>query len=208
MPDPTLIAFALAASPWALVVMAGVQVIDGIFPFVPGETAVVTLATLGATGHGPSPWAVLGVAVAATMVGDAIAFAIGRRLGTERWGWMRRPRSRRAFAWASQGLLRRPALFLMAAKFVPFVRVAVTMTAGAGGLPVRRYLPISFVASAVYTAYHVLIALLAGATFASNPLLGALAAIVLVVLLALVFELLGRANRLRRERAQNTLSPR
>ena len=208
MPDPSLVVFALASSPWALLVMAGILVIDGFFPFVPGETAVVTLATLGATGHGPSPWAVLGVAVAATMAGDAIAFVIGRRLGTRRWAWMRRPRAAAAFAWASQGLLRRPALFLMAAKFVPFVRVAVTMTAGAGGLPVRSYLPISFAASTVYTAYHVLIALIAGATFAANPLLGALAGIVLVVLLGCVFELLGRASRLRRERARNSLSPR
>ena len=208
MPDPSLVVFALAASPWALVVMAGILVIDGFFPFVPGETAVVTLATLGTTGHGPSPWAVLVVAVAATMIGDGIAFAIGRTVGIDRWAWMRRPRAARAFDWASQGLMRRPALFLMAAKFVPFVRVAVTMTAGAGGLPVRRYLPISFAASTVYTLYHVLVALLAGATFAANPLLGALAGIVLVVLLGLLFELLGRANRLRRERAANPLSPR
>ncbi len=208
VPDPSLIVFALAASPWALAAMAGILVVDGFFPFVPGETAVVTLAALGATGHGPSPWAVLAVAVAATMIGDAVAFVIGRRLGLDRWAWMRRPRAARAFAWASEGLVRRAGVFLVAAKFVPFVRVAVTMTAGAGGLPVRRYLPISFIASSVYTLYHVLVAVLAGAAFAGNPLLGALVGIVLVVLFGVVFELLGRANRLRRERARNPVSPR
>jgi membrane-associated protein len=185
----------LAGSPWAYAVMAGILIIDGFFPFVPGETAVVTLAALGASGHGPVIWLVLVVAIAATMVGDGIAFLIGRTVGIERWSWMRRPRIARAFAWAAAGLVRRPAVFLMIAKFVPFARVAVTMTAGAGGLPVRRYLPISFAASTVYTSYHVGVALVAGTAFASTPLLGVGAAIVAVILFGVLFEIIGMRPR-------------
>ncbi len=181
----------LAASPWAYIIMAGILIIDGFFPFVPGETAVVTLAALGAAGHGPIVWVVLIVAVAATMIGDGIAFATGRRIGIQRWGWMRRPRVARAFDWATAGLRRRPVLFLMIAKFVPFARVAVTMTAGAGRLPVRRYLPISFAASTVYTTYHVVVAVFFGTAFAGTPLLGAALAIVAVIVFGLIFELVG-----------------
>lgn len=186
---------ALAASPWAYLVMAGILIVDGFFPFVPGETGVVTLAALGASGHGPQVWLVLVVAIIATMIGDAIAFLIGRRVGVDRWAWMRRPRIARAFAWASAGLLRRPTLFLMIAKFVPFARVAVTMTAGAGGLPVRRYLPISLAASTIYTAYHVVIAVVAGHSFASMPLLGAAVAIVAVIVFGVLFEMIGMRPR-------------
>jgi hypothetical protein len=34
---------AIGHTPWAYVLMAGILVVDGFFPFVPGETAVVTL---------------------------------------------------------------------------------------------------------------------------------------------------------------------
>jgi len=194
---------ALAGSPWAYVVMAGILVIDGFFPFVPGETGVVTLAALGASGHGPVVWIVLVVAIVATMIGDGIAFLLGRTVGIDRWSWMRRPRVARAFAWAAAGLLRRPTVFLMIAKFVPFARVAVTMTAGAGRLPVRRYLPISFAASTVYTTYHVVVALIAGTALASMPLLGAGVAIVAVILFGVLFEVIGMRTR----RADRTASP-
>jgi membrane-associated protein len=186
---------AVAATPWALLVMAALLIVDGFFPFVPGETAVVTLAAFAATGHGPAVWLILFVAIAATMAGDGIAFTIGRRVGLTRWRWMRRPRVVSAVEWASRGVLRRPAMFLVAAKFVPFVRVVVTMTAGAGRLSVRRYLPISFAASTIYTGYHVAVAVLAGSTF-SNPLVGAGVAIVVAIILGLLFEVI--STRLRR----------
>ncbi len=185
----------LAGSPWAYLVMAGILIIDGFFPFVPGETGVVTMATLGAAGHGPQVWLVLVIAIVATMIGDGIAFTLGRNVGIDRWAWMRRPRVSRAFAWAAAGLLKRPTVFLMIAKFVPFARVAVTMTAGAGRLPVRRYLPISFAASTVYTSYHVAVAVIAGTAFAATPLLGVAIAIAAVILFGAMFEVIGMRPR-------------
>jgi membrane-associated protein len=193
----------LAGSPWAYLVLAGLLIVDGFFPFVPGETGVVTLAALGAAGHGPQVWLVFVVAVVATMIGDAIAFLIGRKVGIERWAWMRRPRVARAFAWAAAGLVRRPTVFLMIAKFVPYARVAVTMTAGAGRLPVRRYLPISLAASAFYTGYHVTVAVIAGTAFAATPLLGAAVAIVAVIVFGVIFELLGMRRRRRESPASS-----
>ena len=41
----------IAASPWSLVLLAALLVVDGFFPFVPGETVVVTLATLSGLGY-------------------------------------------------------------------------------------------------------------------------------------------------------------
>ncbi len=195
MDQVTAVLDALAATPWAYAVMAGILIIDGFFPFVPGETGVVTLSALGAAGHGPNVWIVLVVAVAATMIGDGIAFVMGRTIGLGRFAWMRRPRVERAFQWAAAGLVKRPTLFLMTAKFVPFGRVAVTMTAGAGGLRLRRYLPTSFAASAVYTAYHVAVAVIAGQAFAANPLIGAAVAIALVIVLGVLVEFIGTRRR-------------
>lgn len=187
----------LAGSPFALPVMSLLLVIDGFFPFVPGETAVSALAAAGTTGHGPTPWLVFAIAVMATMVGDGIAFMIGRTLGLNRWRWMQRPRVAAAFIWAAGGLARRPAQFLIAAKFVPFARVAVTMTAAAGGLSIRRYLPVSFAASVTYTGYHVIIAVVAGTIFSGNPLLAVVIAIASVVVLGLIVEAVHRRRQAR-----------
>lgn len=191
----TALLLGIGHTPWAYLVMAGILIIDGFFPFVPGETAVVTLSTLVAASGGSQLWVVLAVAVVATMAGDAISFFVGRRIGLDRWRWMRGPRMSSAFARAATGLARRPGLYLVGAKFLPFVRVAVTMTAGASGLPVRRYLPRSFVASTVYTMYHVAVGAAAGFWFAVNPLLAALVAIATVVVLGVFIDSVARIRR-------------
>ncbi len=200
--NPIEFLLTVAASPVAYLLLAVLLIVDGFFPFVPGETAVVALATLSASGNGAPVWIVLVVAVIASTVGDSIAFFNGRRLGTSRWAWMRRPRVARMFRWAEHGLSRRPALFLVSAKFVPVARVAVTMTAGASPLPTRRYLPLAFVASGVYTAYHVTVAVFAGSLLSANPLLATGAAIVTVILLGAAIELPSRAMAGRRARAR------
>lgn len=161
----------IVQSPWALAVVCALLIIDGFFPLVPGETSVVALATLGASGHGPAPLVVLLVAIGGTMIGDGIAFWIGRRVGPSRWAWMRRPKPARALAWAAAHIEGRPGRILVAAKFLPVARVAVTMTAGASDLPVRRYVLMSFVAGSLYSIYHVTVATTAGALLSSNPLI-------------------------------------
>jgi membrane protein DedA with SNARE-associated domain len=186
---------AIGQTPWAYLVMAGILVVDGFFPFVPGETAVVTLSTLVAAGGGDRLWLVLLVAVAATMVGDAISFVIGRKLGVDRWAWMRRPRAAAMIARAADGLRKRPGLYLAGAKFVPFVRVLVTITAGASGLNVRRYLPRSFIASTIYTLYHVGVGAIAGFWFPINPLFAAIGAIIVVFAIAFVVDAIDRRRR-------------
>jgi membrane protein DedA with SNARE-associated domain len=175
--DFTALVLSVASSPGAIVVLAALLIVDGFFPLVPGETTVVALTALGAAGVGPHPLSVLCVAIVATMIGDGIAFVIGRRVGPARWRWMRRPAAARSFAWATRQIERRPAAVLIGAKFLPFARVAVTMTAGSCGLPVRRYLPLSLIGATIYTGYHVAVATVAGHTLSANPLLAVAASL-------------------------------
>lgn len=198
--NPVELLLALAESPWSLVFLALLLLVDGFFPFVPGETAVVALATLSAAGHGAPVWVVLVVAIVATTAGDVIAYWNGRQIGTSRWAWMRRARVASMFVWARNGLARRPGLFLLSAKFVPVARVAVTMTAGASRLSLSRYLSITVLASIVYTGYHVAVAVFAGSLLSSNPILAALTAIATVVILGTLIEVFSRALARRRSR--------
>jgi len=160
-----------AASPWALALVAVALVIDGFFPFVPGETLVLATSA-AAVAAGGSPWLVLAAAIPAALAGDLIAYHLGRRLGVERWITPRRPRLSRAFRHAQRRLEVSPATVMISAKFVPFVRVAVPMAAGAGRMPLRRYLPAAALSVTLYTGLHVLIGTLVGsAAFAllGNP---------------------------------------
>jgi membrane-associated protein len=71
--------------------------------------------------------------------------------------------------------------------------------AGASGLELRRYLPRSFVASTIYTLYHVAIGAAAGFWFAVNPLIAALVAVAVVFVLGFGFDAIARLRRRSRE---------
>lgn len=187
------------ASPWSLALVALFLIIDGFFPFVPGETFVVAAAAAAAAAGG-SVWLVLAVAVPAALAGDLIAYHLGRRLGVERWITPKRPRLARAFRFAQRRLEASPASILITAKFLPFVRVAVSMTAGAGRMPMRRYFPLAVTSVTIYTAFHVAIAALVGsAAFAvlGNPLIAMGIAIAFGVLSGILVDLIAKAVRAR-----------
>jgi membrane protein DedA with SNARE-associated domain len=189
-----------AASPWGLALVALALVIDGFFPFVPGETLVVATSAAAAAAGG-SPWLVLAVAIPAALAGDLIAYHLGRRLGIERWATARHPRLARAFGYARRRLDENPGSILLTAKFIPFVRVAVSMTAGAGRMPFRRYLPLALASVALYTGFHVALGALVGsAAFAllGNPLIALLVSIAVGLGTGVLIDRLGSALRARR----------
>jgi membrane-associated protein len=193
--------FAVAQSPWAFVLLAALLIVDGFFPLVPGETTVIALATLGASGHGPHPAAVLGVAILATAVGDSVAFWIGRSVGTSRWRWMRHARAMRARRWAANHIERTPGRVLVGAKFLPYARVAVTMTAGGSRLPARTFVFFSVIAASVYTVFHVVIGSVTGTIFASNPVMALVTSVALGLIVAGLIGVI--AQRISRRRASS-----
>jgi membrane protein DedA with SNARE-associated domain len=191
-----------AASPWALALVALALVIDGFFPFVPGESLVVATAAATAAAGG-TPWLVLAVAVPAALVGDLIAYRLGRRLGVERWITPRRPRLAKAFGYAQHRLEVSPASILLTAKFLPFVRVAVSMTAGAGRMPFRRYFPLAVASVSLYTGFHLVLGVVVGsAAFAvlGNPLIALAVSIAVGLAVGVLIDLAVRGVRAVRAR--------
>lgn len=187
------------ASPWLYVVLLVVTIIDGFFPPIPSETVLVAAAAVLASSA--DLWALvpLGVVAAAgATVGDNIAFALGRRLGTTRWSWMRRPRVAAAFAHAERALDERSAALILGARYIPVGRVAVNMSAGALGFPWRRFVPLSIVAGLSWSALSLAIGLLAGSWVADQPLVGAVVGIGLALLIGLVIDRVTAARRRRR----------
>ena len=176
------------ASPWLYLAMLAVAVVDGFFPPVPSETVLVAAAAVAAS-TGEPDLVLLGVAAATgAAIGDNIAFAMGRRTGTARFAWMRRPRVVGAFAWAASALERRGAGLVLGARFIPVGRVAVNLSAGALGYPWRRFALLAVGAGLCWSAYSIAIGLIAGAWLKDRPLLSAGLGVVLAVAIGLVVD--------------------
>lgn len=186
------------ASPWLYVVLLAVTVIDGFFPPVPSETVLVAAAAvLASTGEF---WALVPLGLVAALgaaIGDNIAFALGRRLGTTRWAWMRRPRVSSTFAHAERALAHRSAALILGARYIPVGRVAVNMSAGALRFSWRRFLPLSIVAGTSWSALSLTIGLLAGAWVTDQPLIGAGIGIVVALIIGLIIDRISAARRRR-----------
>lgn len=180
---------ATVGSPLVFLLVFALVVIDGFFPPVPSETVVVAAAAIGAATGSPNAILIGVVAAIGAVVGDTIAFLIGRSIGTTRFAWMRRPRIARTVEWTRRGLDRRAPFLILTARYIPVGRIAVNMTAGATGFPLKRFLPLAALAGVCWSAYSIGIGLIAGTWAHEHPLIGALAGIAVAVAISCAIEL-------------------
>lgn len=185
----------LAASPLVYVVLFVLCLVDGFFPPVPSEAALVAVAAVAATSGQPVLAAVLAVAALGAVAGDSIAYWIGRRIGSARLARARRPRLAAAFGFAERQMRRRSASLILVGRYIPVGRVAVNMTAGATRLPYRRFLGISALAGTAWSATSIAIALAASSVL-HEPVVAALVSMVVAAGLGIVVDrVLGRVTR-------------
>lgn len=193
----------LAASPLVFVVLFALCLVDGFFPPVPSEAALVAIAAIAATSGQPVLAGVLAAAALGAVAGDSVAYWIGRRIGLGRLARSRRPRiaAAFAFAFAERQMRRRSASLILVGRYIPVGRVAVNMTAGATRLPYRRFLAISSVAGLAWSATSIGIALAASSVL-HEPLVAALVSMVVAAGLGIAVDrVIGRVTRKREARA-------
>lgn len=189
---------AAVASPWLLLVMFAAAVIDGFFPPVPSETVLVAAAAVAvSTGSLPSLVLLCVVAAAGATIGDNVAYALGRAMGTTRFRWMRAPRVAAVFARARQTLDERGAALILGARYIPVGRVAVNMSAGAVRYPRGRFIPLSGIAAIGWAASSAAIGVLAASWLRDQPVLSAALAIVVALAVGVAID---RTVTLRRRR--------
>lgn len=191
------------ASPWLYAAMFALALVDGFFPPIPSETVLVAAAAVAASTGSPDLLLLGASAAVGAMVGDNVAFAIGRRTGTARFTWMKRPRVAAGLAWARSTLRRRGSGLILGARFIPVGRVAVNLSAGALSYPWSRFAALTVAAGLCWAAYSIAIGLLAGAWLHDQPLLGALLGIVIALGIGLVVD---RVIALRARRAAASAS--
>lgn len=173
---------------WVHLVVYAFSALDGFFPSVPSESAIVTLSSLWSSSGRPSILLVCLAAWAGAFTGDNLGYLLGSKIGWERFRFLREGRGRRAVEAAERGLDRRALLFLMTARYIPFGRTAVNLVAGAVHYPHRHFWPRSLLSTFVWAVYSCAIGAVAGAWFEDNHLLAITVALVAAVVMALLLE--------------------
>lgn len=172
---------------WTLVGLFVLCVVDGFLPIVPSDSLVVGLGSL--SGEPGTPfllWVIL-VAASGALLGDFIAYRIGRAIGPMRFGWMRRPAPQRTLIWARHELDKRGVLLIFVGRFIPGARVAINFVAGTTGFSIRRFLVIDAFASLVWAGYSVGIGAIS-ATIFDSVLVAMVVSISGAVLLGWIFD--------------------
>ncbi|PZF96999.1 DedA family protein [Micromonospora deserti] len=190
------------SSPWVYLAIFAIAVVDGFFPVVPSETAVITAGVFAASGQ-PELVTVIVVAAAGALTGDHVSYAIGRTGGARLLDRLPASGRRRAgVEWARRGIALRGGLILAVARYIPGGRTAVTLTMGAVGFPRRRFLAFDALAAASWGSYSALVGYLGGLAFERDPVRGLLFGLGLALTVTLVVEVV--RWRIRRRRRVST----
>ena len=179
----------IAASPWIYPALFLLVVADAFLVILPSETVVVALGALAASSGEPAVALLVPVAAVGALVGDTLCYLIGRRIGIDRWGWMRRGRIAAALARARRTVLTRPAVLIFTARYIPYARIAVNLSAGAAGLPPRRFLPLAAVAGLAWAIYNLTVGAVFGTALPDSPLLAIAISVVVAIVLGVVVDL-------------------
>jgi membrane-associated protein len=157
-------------SPWAYLVIFVLAALDGFFPVVPAETAVITAGVFAATGQ-PDLLLVIAVAALGAFAGDHISYQIGSRAGRGFWHRLRPgSRAHRMSHWAADALSERGGMLLVVARYIPGGRTAVTLTAGVVAYPRRRFAVFDAIAALTWAGYSTSVGYLGGRAFEDDRL--------------------------------------
>lgn len=173
---------------WVHFVVYAFAAFDGFFPTVPSESTIVTLSSLWSTSGQPMIVLIGLAAWLGAWTGDNLGYLLGKKIGWERFRFLREGKGRRAVEAAEHGLDKRALVFLMTARYIPFGRTAVNLVAGAVDYPHQKFWPRSLLSTFVWAVYSCAIGAVAGAWFADNHLLAITVALVAAVVMALIVE--------------------
>lgn len=126
--------------PWTLAGLGTMVFIESgvLFPFLPGDSLLVTAAALHVE-LGVTLWAIILVAGVAAILGDQVGFFLGRRYGRRLFKDDARILRTDRLAAAEAFFARRGPMALVLGRFIPIVRTYVPVAAGTAGMSYRSF---------------------------------------------------------------------
>jgi membrane-associated protein len=184
------------ASPVSYLLALLVPALDAVIFVLPSETAVIALGVATAGSTDPRIGVLVALAAAGAFLGDNGAYWLGKHLGPvvgdRVFGGAGGARRR---AWAERALRRFGARIIVACRFIPGGRTAVTLTCGLIGYPRRSFVPATAWAAALWASYAFFVGRLGGRAFEDRPWAGLLLAAGIVTAVSLLIEAARRAMR-------------
>jgi membrane-associated protein len=183
------------ASPVSYLVAFTVPALDAILPVLPSETAVIALGVATAGSTDPRIAVLVLLAACGAFVGDNVAYLIGRRFGpAAKRRFFASERGQRRFAWAARALDRFGFWIIIACRFIPGGRTAVTLSCGLIGFRRRAFVAATACAAGIWAAYAFFIGRLGGKAFEDRPWAGLLLALGAALVLSALVEVLRRTR--------------
>ena len=169
--------------------------LDALVPVVPSETAVIALGVATAGHSDPRIAALVALAAFGAFLGDNLAYVLGRRFGpvVDR-RFFSGEKGKRRRAWAEHALDSYGARIIIACRFVPGGRTAVTLTCGMVGYRRRAFVAATACAGLIWASYAFLIGRLGGQTFEDRPWLGLLLALGAALVISVLAEVVRRTR--------------
>ena len=182
-------------SPVSYLIAVLVPALDALIPVLPSETAVIALGVATAGSTDPRIALLVALAALGAFLGDNAAYLLGRRFGPAVSRWIfAGERGARRLAWAQRALAEYGTRIIVACRFIPGGRTAVTLTCGLIGYPRRSFILGTGLAGILWASYAFLIGRLGGRAFEGRPWAGLLLGLGVAVVVSGVIE---AARRLR-----------
>jgi membrane protein DedA with SNARE-associated domain len=176
-----------------------VPALDALIPVLPSETVVIGLGVATAGSTDPRIVVLVGLAALGAFLGDNAAYLLGSRfkeaVGRRVFAGERGARRR---AWAQRSLDRFGMRIIIACRFIPGGRTAVTLTCGIIGYPRRSFVPATACAGVIWASYAYFLGRLGGKAFEDRPWLGLLLALGVALAVSALIEVGRRLWRRRR----------
>jgi membrane-associated protein len=197
------------SSPVSYLIAVLVPALDALIPVLPSETAVIALGVATAGGTDPRIAVLVALAALGAFVGDNAAYLVGRRFGPAVSRWIfAGERGERRRAWAQRSLAEYGTRIIVACRFIPGGRTAVTLTCGLIGYPRRSFVLGTAIAGVLWASYAFFIGRIGGQAFEGRPWAGLLVGLGLTVAVSGVIEAARRLRgRARRRAVQSAVPP-
>ncbi|KUF19020.1 DedA family protein [Streptomyces silvensis] len=185
----------LITSPWLYPLLLAASFLDSFLPVVPSEPVII-VAGARAAGGDTQLFLVIAATALGAFLGDLVPYGLGRLLSRPLLAGLRPDTRRRAaFDWIAGRLAARGGQVLMTSRFIPVGRYFVTLSAGAVGYPVGRFVLFTALAAAAWSTYTALTGYAGGLLFRDDPLTGTLVGLGLALVLQGVLVALRRVRR-------------
>lgn len=169
---------------WTYPLITAVTAFDAVLPILPSETMIITAAVVAAKG-GLSVILIVAAAALGAFLGDTMSYWLGRKVGDPAARRLfKGEKSRERLEWARRTIHEHGPVMVLAGRFVPGGRTAVTFASGTVNWEYRRFATADAPAALVWGIYVTMLGYLFGSAFQEKVWLAILLSLAIAALVA------------------------